>query len=461
MKKTFLKVSVFLFFTILYSLNTFSQKKPEFKNKKLVLLLDSLQVISETNPQKLFPLIDSIKQYTAFGEDKELFTIEFHFLKACAYRNTGDFEKLIFHFEKTKNYAVEYKYRQYLAEVYREMGDEYRGREMFEKSIESYEKGKKIYSEFGNKIGMILCSHRGFIENSKGEYKKSNAILIENLESYKIANPIYLDALSTIASNYVQLNNIDSAFVYVNQMPFHIKDINNYEYGAFQNNISTKYYISKGNIEKAIYHNTLMGKRRLDYETNNSFFENKIDIAKLKNDAEEQLIYIDSIKIITANYLETLENTNVKSTEDIVTYKEKVKSQKSTLTNNRMFFTFLLLIVLLIAAFGIKKYRATKKQQGLIVEKMQKEVEELIQELKNSTVNKKGIAEKMTEISIKNNLSERETEVLLLITKGLNNKEIAEQLFISIHTVKYHISNLYEKLDIKNRKQITSKLISE
>ncbi len=50
-------------------------------------------------------------------------------------------------------------------------------------------------------------------------------------------------------------------------------------------------------------------------------------------------------------------------------------------------------------------------------------------------------------------LSGREVEVLKLIETGLSNQEIATKLFISITTVKRHISNIYAKLDVKTRTQ--------
>lgn len=49
------------------------------------------------------------------------------------------------------------------------------------------------------------------------------------------------------------------------------------------------------------------------------------------------------------------------------------------------------------------------------------------------------------------NLTEREREVLKLMVDGLNNAEIAEQLVVSLSTVKYHISNILGKLEVENR----------
>ena len=49
------------------------------------------------------------------------------------------------------------------------------------------------------------------------------------------------------------------------------------------------------------------------------------------------------------------------------------------------------------------------------------------------------------------NLTKRELEVSQLIMEGYTNKQIAEKLFISTHTVKAVLENIYEKLDIHNR----------
>lgn len=50
-------------------------------------------------------------------------------------------------------------------------------------------------------------------------------------------------------------------------------------------------------------------------------------------------------------------------------------------------------------------------------------------------------------------LSEREIEVLRLLAKGLANKQIALELGISEHTVKFHVSSIYTKLNAANRTQ--------
>ncbi len=50
-----------------------------------------------------------------------------------------------------------------------------------------------------------------------------------------------------------------------------------------------------------------------------------------------------------------------------------------------------------------------------------------------------------------NHLTERELEVLQWMVKGLNNNEIAGQLVVSLGTVKFHVSNIFQKLGVNSR----------
>lgn len=52
-------------------------------------------------------------------------------------------------------------------------------------------------------------------------------------------------------------------------------------------------------------------------------------------------------------------------------------------------------------------------------------------------------------------LTEREKEVLLLIAEGYTNQEIADHLFITLKTVKTHVSNILAKLEVNDRTQAT------
>lgn len=59
---------------------------------------------------------------------------------------------------------------------------------------------------------------------------------------------------------------------------------------------------------------------------------------------------------------------------------------------------------------------------------------------------------------VENLLTHREFEVLELLSKGFLYKEIADQLSISISTVKRHINHIYEKLQVQNKTEAVNKL---
>ncbi|RYY48176.1 MAG: response regulator transcription factor, partial [Chitinophagaceae bacterium] len=56
-------------------------------------------------------------------------------------------------------------------------------------------------------------------------------------------------------------------------------------------------------------------------------------------------------------------------------------------------------------------------------------------------------------------LSSRELEVLQLMATGHSNQEIADQLFLSLSTIKTHVSNLYFKMEVTRRTQAIDKAI--
>ncbi|HJS01233.1 MAG TPA: response regulator transcription factor [Flavobacterium sp.] len=91
---------------------------------------------------------------------------------------------------------------------------------------------------------------------------------------------------------------------------------------------------------------------------------------------------------------------------------------------------------------------------------------ELILAIRSVTMGKKyfsaEISEKMinfmsTQSISENILSNKETEVLGLIAKGLTTKEIATQLFVSSRTIETHRANILKKLEVKNTAELIKK----
>jgi DNA-binding CsgD family transcriptional regulator len=119
---------------------------------------------------------------------------------------------------------------------------------------------------------------------------------------------------------------------------------------------------------------------------------------------------------------------------------------------NHAFEVYIGAIALIFTALGIwlALKLARPKEKTVVVEKevyVSKEVYVRVPDdfvFNETEVNKLGI-------------SKRELEVLQLMATGLSNQEIANQLFVSLHTIKTHSSKLFEKMDVKRRTQAVEK----
>jgi len=123
---------------------------------------------------------------------------------------------------------------------------------------------------------------------------------------------------------------------------------------------------------------------------------------------------------------------------------------------------FEMMVLTYAITFRVKKL---KNKNDFFKNEIKKQVNELYKlkkELKFTNTNAQNISitDKINSLRELYNLTDREVEVLLQIIKGHSNKQIAEDLFISISTVKYHTRNLYEKLNVKKRTEVSAKLFS-
>ncbi len=124
--------------------------------------------------------------------------------------------------------------------------------------------------------------------------------------------------------------------------------------------------------------------------------------------------------------------------------------QYKLLLVNHSYELYILCIAILFTGLGIwlalKLMKPKTEIQTVIVEKTV-----LVKELSESELQK--IEKQIQQLGI----SSREMEVLQLMAQGLSNQEIANRLFVSLHTIKTHSSRLFEKMDVKRRTQAIEK----
>lgn len=454
-----------LLFVLIFVISTTAsaQKKIEI-NEKLRVRLNTIHELAEENPEQAIVKLDSLVIKTT-ENNLPYVTIISHYIKGCAYRNIGDYEKLRFNFEKAKNLALDYNWKEFTAEIYRELGDEYFDREKPEKAIENYKKAQEIYKEFGNEEGVIVCTYDGFIDNLLGKYKISNQKLKQLLPLFKKVHPVYLDALNTIAQNYKALNNLDSAFVYVNKMPLDsIDDINNINYSLYRAQARFEYYIAKKNTVRAIAENNYIGKYKFSDDLIIYYYKNKIALAQLKNNLQAVSQFTDSLNQAYEKLYKKANSAEVHNVDKRIETEEASNTKISFFKQNIWWLSLVTIVLLIMLIIVFTRYKANKQKQYQLIINMRNDIKSLLDELKEKeaiSANKapKTIEEKIKDLAIKHQLTERETDVLFHITKGYNNQQIADALFVSVNTIKYHLRNIYEKLDVNKRTEITSKIL--
>ncbi|MEQ8475279.1 LuxR C-terminal-related transcriptional regulator [Fulvivirga sp.] len=198
-----------------------------------------------------------------------------------------------------------------------------------------------------------------------------------------------------------------------------------------------------------------------------SGYELLYDIAYKKNNWQEALAYknkgleikdsIDNVEIKSRiAELETKYETEKKEAEIVKISLENdlnaANLASSRNANIAMAISGSLTVILLIVFFTLrhKKQLVEKEAQELQIDALKKRFMEL-----HASPAELAVALEFNELNSKLNtqLTEREFEALKLSLEGKTNTEIADILFISVSTVKFHLRNTYSKMGVGNRKE--------
>jgi DNA-binding CsgD family transcriptional regulator len=140
--------------------------------------------------------------------------------------------------------------------------------------------------------------------------------------------------------------------------------------------------------------------------------------------------------------------------------KNQLNEQELNRRNRNILYLGIGLVGLMI--FTVVIYLLQRQKMKLQESLHSKEIDEMRLHIKTLI----GEDVKVSEFTIKEinadlnePLSDREFEILKAISSSQSNKEIAESLFISINTVKFHLKKVYEKLGVANRKEALHYLV--
>jgi DNA-binding CsgD family transcriptional regulator len=367
-----------------------------------------------------------------------------------------------------------------------------------------------------------LATAYGSIANAyffQEDYKKSLEFNFKKLEIISKSNNLWETnkTLNNIALSYSSLGKHDSALVYMRQA-LQLAEGLNYPEGLAQSyNKLSSTFLKMGEADSALLYSAksvgiakksksnVLASYLVDHAAaleQKKQFQEALSIAKeahslskryqdthtlskvdfLLSEIYEHLNRQDLAYPFLTEYLKLNDSINNKAfmrkvtrldiqheydkKQEIAQHKIELLNKDNQIKTERLQRTWILTIslFLLTVALSIIGY-LTIRNKNHRIERMHAELRNFlleVEDLKLAIADKKEWENnKINELLKKYDITDREADVLHMISHGYSNTEIAEKLFISINTVKYHVKNLYLKLDAKNRVEIINRFSTE
>ncbi|MEE4286683.1 MAG: LuxR family transcriptional regulator [Mariniphaga sp.] len=276
------------------------------------------------------------------------------------------------------------------------------------------------------------------------------------------------NSYNNMASTFLKTENIDSALFYSSEAVSIAEKINSSNLAKYELNKAMAFEKQKKyNAALAIARKAYsQAKERNDYHTvrDASFLLNNIYFDLGQRDMaypylteyiklNDSITNMDYMRKVTRLDLQHKYETEQRKTQ----YEIDMLAKQNQLKNERLRKTWIVLLAILLLSI------AGASISFLIIKNKNHRIEQMKLEIRNYLLNaeakeKKGINENPLDTLIeKYGLTQREAEIMNLISTGIGNEEIAKKLFVSKNTVKFHIKNIFIKLDVKNRVQAMQK----
>lgn len=386
--------------------------------------------------------------------------------RAAMNEMVGNFEKAVSIYMEVIDFFKKEKDSLQLANSYSNLGVAYEQMELAEKSIEYHQKALKLRLAINdtintaysyNNIGVVYTEEYENTDSALHYYKKAYNIFREKKALYESAT-----VSNNIGHIYLDIKELDEVGDY---FAYSYKIYDSLDINQGRSELLRSYgqlYFAQGkdnmaieSLIKSLKINSIAGNQKEILEINkilskiyiaNGNFVSAIATMQVATSINDSILNIEKQKVIAD--IETKYQVKEKNkTIEVLKLEEELHVKQ--IRNQTILIILLLVIfglIILILIFRSRQNNLVQSQLHLELQnyllrinEMQSEME-VISDLQPSD-------EKIQEFD----LSDREKEVLGLISQGYKNSEIADKLFVSHNTIKTHIKNIYVKLDVKNR----------
>jgi ATP/maltotriose-dependent transcriptional regulator MalT len=358
--------------------------------------------------------------------------------------------------------------------IYNNLGIVYQQLKEKEKALKYYKKGLDIVltldrsdlsaSKYNN-IASIFEEFDGELDSALVYYNKAYTVSIVQSEPLNIAS-----IEGNIANIYIQQGLLDKADSLLNIALLSSQLNNNLRTVNLINRFKSELYLKQGNIIKA----ESFARTTIALAKNESYKEIEveglsilIEVLVKKEEYKEAFLLLNRKNEIESNLSGTAQKNRIEQLRMSYEVNEKdnkielLELRKSAMEKRGWILTFILSALFLVLLISLYIVYLKNKHSVLLIKQMQRDISDYVKLLhraeeelhENELSQSELISQKVKQF----NLTEREDEVLILIAKGYTNTEIADQMFVSVNTIKTHIKNLFIKLDVRNRIEATKK----
>lgn len=312
------------------------------------------------------------------------------------------------------------------------MVEYYRGNSQNELLL--YKQAQTIFKQIGEQEGLgNTLLNIGTVYTENGSYDLAEGYYTQALEIFKKLKYTsgYCNVLQSLAENYLDQGNLKQAEKVALQALKILQDNN------LQLDVAYTYELLKNIYQE-------MGSYRLAFEYMEKYHE--LD-SEIFNKEKSRQINELNIKYETAEKEAAIERLEL----DNKLQQLEISKSRTMLIAISVIAALVLISGVLLMAMRNKRNEAERIAQEHELDALKQRILEIQQQLPSDqiSVDLEELNEKLF-----TPLSEREFEILKHSLEGKSNREVADAVFVSINTVKFHLKNIYQKLGVSNKKEI-------
>jgi DNA-binding CsgD family transcriptional regulator len=350
------------------------------------------------------------------------------------------------------------------------LGIDYLFQEGYEQSLSYFERVKSLSKEIGdtlrwghalNNIGLIH-GYENRLDEELDHYDEAAELFLAIGEREGYANTL-LNAGTTYTAleQFAEADRLYSEALEIFEQIGFTSGIQHTLQSAAESKLAQgKYREAKEMVNKA-----LAIIQEYDYAQDEVYsYDLLTQIAEANGEYREALAYQ---RLMSEKKEEIFDLERINQIDELQTRYETEKKEQELALNrlkliqNRNEKLVLIAVIVLISIGGAYVYFSMRKRAILERQLLTEEVDNLRLKINSLLGTGEGVKITIDEMNTKlvQPLSEREFDILELTISDKSNNEIAEALFVSVNTVKFHLKNIYEKLGVSNRKEAISFVI--